>query len=440
MVTPQSGSSINSQSRRIALRLLSTLALLSLLLGLVASPATAANTPPIPNRPEIPHAASHVQMQPVISGHLAALQATATPTPTLTNQQRLQQLELLLNIAWNAQDWEEAIRIIEAMIAIDPNYDNIQERYYYAYVNWGYQLLTAGECTEATHAFRTALEIRPGGEEATMGLDLVARYCGTPVPPTVTGTITVTSTPGATPTLTRTPTRTLEPNITPTQIITEPTQYVVQPGDTLFSLSRRFNTSVQAIMQANGMMTTFLRAGQTIWIPVSGEPPAGPIVHIVQPGETLFSIARKYNTTVWAIMATNGLTSTTIMAYRALFIPSVMQPGPIIHIVMPGETLYTIAQRYNTTVSLIMLANRMTTYSLYVYQQLIIPPEGWTGWPIGWPGSGPTGPAPVQYYTVQPGDTLFSIARRFGTSVSAIMSANGLSSTTIYVGSTLRIP
>ncbi|NLG49600.1 MAG: LysM peptidoglycan-binding domain-containing protein, partial [Chloroflexi bacterium] len=410
MVTQRKSSSIIGRPRHTVLRLLSTVALLGLLLGLAASPATAAHTPPTPSGQQVAHVPGPAQTPPPPPfAPRAALQPTVPPT--LTEQETLEGLYALMEIAWNTMNWEEAIPLIEEIKLIDPNYRDIQERHYFAYVNLGFELLRNSQCTEATQAFRDALDLRPDGEQAINGLDYVARYC---VPPTPTGTITATPTSGPSPTITLAPTHTLEPNITPTQIITEPTQYVVQSGDTLFSLSRRFNTTVQAIMQANGMMTTFLRAGQTIWIPVSGETPPGPIVHIVQPGETLFSIARKYNTTVWAIMATNGLSSTTISAYRALFIPSAMQPGPIIHVVMPGETLYTIAQRYNTTVPLIMLANRMTTYSLYVYQQLVIPPEGWTGWPISWPGSGPTGPAPVQYYTVQRGDTLYSIARRFG--------------------------
>ena len=225
-------------------------------------------------------------------------------------------------------------------------------------------------------------------------------------------------------------------------MLTQTISYTVQPGDTLYSLSRRYGTTIQAIMQANGMMSTFLRAGDVILIPPPTMPLAGPIVHIVQPGETLYSIASKYNTTVWAIMAANGLTSRTIWAFRALYIPTPAQPGPIIHIVMPGETLYSIATRHGTTVSLIMLANHLSTYSLYVYQRLIIPPPGWTGWPPGWPGVGPGSGwlHPGRIYVVQPGDTLYGIARRFGTTVSAIMAANGLTSSWIVAGATLRIP
>ncbi|MHB1296734.1 MAG: LysM peptidoglycan-binding domain-containing protein [Anaerolineae bacterium] len=362
---------------------------------------------------------------------LAPQQPLADPTPTWTTSQVLQDLMTQLDTAWNAQDWVVALSLINQIIAIDPNYSDIQERRYFAHVNYGYQLLTAGRCTDAVATFRQALALQADGEEALMGLDLVSRYCPTPVPGvTVTATVTVTVTPKT-------------PTVTPTPVaLTGPITYTVQPGDTLYSLAKRYGTTVQAIMQANGMMTYFLRSGSLIWIPAGGTPTAGPLVHIVQPGETLYAIAKRYNTTVMAIMSANGLSSTYIWAYRALYIPSVSQQGAIIHIVMPGETLYTIAQRHGATVPLIMLANNLSSYSIYVYQKLVIPPEGWSGWPVGSPGywTGEGSPSSGTLYTVRRGDTLFSIARRYGTTVAALVSANGLTNTDIRAGMTLRIP
>ncbi|MEA3407285.1 MAG: LysM peptidoglycan-binding domain-containing protein [Chloroflexota bacterium] len=353
---------------------------------------------------------------------LRAQQADATPT--LTEEERLQELVEELDAAWDALDWEEVLRLIDEIMAIDPDYEDIEERKYDAHIGYGYQLFTEGDCSGALEQFRAALELEPEGEEALSGLELLERYCATPLPPTATPTAGPTLAPTGTP-----------------QAITSPITYTVQPGDTLYSLAKRYDTTVQAIMQANGMMSYLIYVDEVIWIPPSGAAPPGPIVHIVQPGETLYSIAQQYGTTVWAIRMANNLPGYTIWAYRALFIPTTAQPGAIIHIVQPGETLYSIANRYDTTVPLLMMANGLRTYEIRVYQRLLIPSEDWATWPPAWlPGHPVTPPYGPATYVVKRGDTLYSIARRFGTTVEALMAANGLSSSRILAGMRLRIP
>ena len=369
------------------------------------------------------------------SAQLAAFADTVTVTPTVTpNPNNLSQLVQYLDTAWNAQDWEQVLVLIDAIAALDPNYAGLADKRYLAHVNYGYELLTAGQCTEALAEFREAQALKPDGEEAIMGLDLVARYCATLTP-------VITATPGATPAATATPIpgTTLTPTPYP---LTEPIQYTIVAGDTLYSLAKRYGTTVQAIMAANGMMSYMIFAGEVIWIPASGTAGTGLLVHIVQPGETLFSIAQRYNTTVWAIMAANGLSSSTIWAYRALFIPSATTGTAVVHVVQPGQTLFTISQQYSTTVALIMAANGLTNYTIYVYQQLLIPPANWPGWPPLVPGGAVVTPIPVSggTYVVQPGDTLYSIARRYGVTVAALKAVNGLTSDFILAGVTLRLP
>jgi len=383
------------------------------------------------------------RMAPVAIGQggpMVARPVLQTPVPTLTLAEKLLLLESQLDAAWNAQDWALVLTLISQIIALDPSYDDIQTRLYYAHVNYGYQYLASLKCTEAKEQFTLAAALRPSGQEAQTALALLPTYC--PTGPTV-----------AAPTLTFTPAPTSAISPTPTpHVITGPIRYVVQPGDTLYSLAKRYGTTVQAIMQANGLMAPVLHVGETITIVPAKTPAIGPIVHIVQPGETLRSIAELYNTTVWAIMAANGMKRQTLYAYQAIFVPSPMEQGPIIHMTIPGETLVSIAEIYSTTVPLLMLANGLDSYSLHVYQLLVIPPEGWTGGPLPFPvpwakGPGPSGPPSPhdgphedRFYIVQRNDTLFSISRRYGCSVEALKAANGLSGSTIYVGQRLRIP
>ena len=101
------------------------------------------------------------------------------------------------------------------------------------------------------------------------------------------------------------------------------------------------------------------------------------------------------------------------------------------HIVRPGDTLMSIAARHGVRASALAAANGLTLISwVYVGQRLTIP-----GQPSNHPPTAPGGA-----YTVQRGDTLFSIARRHGTTVAALRAANHLGSNLIYVGQELTIP
>lgn len=105
-------------------------------------------------------------------------------------------------------------------------------------------------------------------------------------------------------------------------------------------------------------------------------------------------------------------------------------PQVTVHIVSFGESLFSIAQVYGVTMEAVATANGITyPYLIYVGQELVIP------------GAGEVTPVTGQVYVVQYGDTLFSIAQAYGTSVEALAEANGLTYPyTIYVGQTLVIP
>lgn len=125
---------------------------------------------------------------------------------------------------------------------------------------------------------------------------------------------------GVTPTAPATPT----PSPTP-RIIT--VTHKVQPGETLASIARKYNTTAEAIMQANQLTSLVIYAGQELRVPVPPEgaptptPRRHPVVHIVQPGEYLELIADHYGVTVRAIKDANKLTSDLIHPGQKLVIP-----------------------------------------------------------------------------------------------------------------------
>jgi len=167
----------------------------------------------------------------------------------------------------------------------------------------------------------------------------------------------------------------------------------------------------------------------------SAPPASGSVVHVVRAGENLFRISLRYGTTVNAIMRANSLTSTTIYVGQRLVIPGSSVPPPgqsFIYVVQRGDTLYAIARRFRTTVAAIARVNGLVNPShIYVGQRLQIPGAG----------PAPQPPSCGVWYIVRPGDTVSALALRYGTTVWAIVSANNLASANrIYVGQRLYIP
>jgi LysM repeat protein len=164
-------------------------------------------------------------------------------------------------------------------------------------------------------------------------------------PPTATPVVIATPLTTQVPTPTEVPAAALaEPTVAPSPppVQVEPTAappppavtggcyYVVRRGDTLFSIARRFGTTIGAIAQANGLSNPrYIRAGQRLIIPgayPACAPPsavAGTTVYMVRRGDTLYSIARRYGTTVAAIAQANGIANPhRIWAGQRLVIPT----------------------------------------------------------------------------------------------------------------------
>jgi LysM repeat protein len=159
--------------------------------------------------------------------------------------------------------------------------------------------------------------------------------------------------------------------------------YVVKAGDTLQIIARRYGTTWQAIAAANGLSNAnFIFSGQRLIIPTGGVyvPPTGgpqpnPGTYVVQAGDTLAIIAAKFGTTWQAIAAANNLSNANyVYTGQVLTIPSAPARPPQTYVVKAGDTLFSIALRYGTTVQVIQTANNLPNpNAIYAGQNLTIP-------------------------------------------------------------------
>ena len=202
--------------------------------------------------------------------------------------------------------------------------------------------------------------------------------------------------------------------------------YTVQSGDTLYGISKQFGVSVDEIKRLNNLTSNTITKGQTLKIPSN----VTTIDYIVKKGDSLYSIAKRYNTTVKEIVRLNNLTSNNLAVGQQLVIAidDNTTPTPTTYkdyVVQKGDSLWTIANKNNTTVDEIKRINNLTSNMLSIGQVLKLPTQDKV--------------EEVEMYTVQKGDSLYSIAKKFGVTVDEIKSLNNLTSNNLSIGQQLMI-
>lgn len=167
------------------------------------------------------------------------------------------------------------------------------------------------------------------------------------------------------------------------------------------------------------------------------------VLHRVDAKETLYSIARKYNASVEELKKENPSAATSLQVGQVLKVPTVEKVTTAttaasgkVHKVQSGETLYSIATKYQVSVDELKNANPGLSTSLKVGQEINIPTKGTTT------TVAPTTTASTKTieHTVQSGQTLYSIARQYNVSVDDIKKANSGMSSELRVGQMIKIP
>lgn len=233
-----------------------------------------------------------------------------------------------------------------------------------------------------------------------------------------------------------------EPSVSTTQVA-QPSNvyYQVASGDTLWGLSKKFNTSVDTIKKANNLTSDVLKLNQRLIIPKA--------FHTVGTGDYLTFLAKQYGVTVDAIKEANKMTSDATRLGQTLIIPVLMGSGtsepaptmtPTTHTqgstynVVSGDSLSVISKRFGVTIESLRSANGLTSDFIRIGQVLTIPLSSTVTPPP------PTLTQTASSYTVVVGDSLWGIAQKFGVTVNALKSTNNLTSDNLQIGQTLRIP
>ncbi|GAB4327033.1 MAG: hypothetical protein OHK0038_00610 [Flammeovirgaceae bacterium] len=260
--------------------------------------------------------------------------------------------------------------------------------------------------------------------------------------------------------------------------------YVVQKGETLFAISRRFGTTPEEILKMNALsLDASIYAGQKLKVrkintnisvenkntdatpktdtaasgstisdakikdvPSSANAGtgAGGLVYTVQKGDSLFSISRMFKISPEKILIDNGLAlDATIYVGQSLKIQTaqastVSLPQIKLYTVKQGDSILSIAQQFGITPQKLLEMNGFNKETLiYVGQEIRVG----GGDNVGTAQESITAVRTANTYKVQSGDSLSSIAQRFNTTPAAILAENNLQlDATIYIGQLLRIP
>ncbi|HHU64412.1 MAG TPA: LysM peptidoglycan-binding domain-containing protein [Clostridiales bacterium] len=243
-------------------------------------------------------------------------------------------------------------------------------------------------------------------------------------------------------------------SITPQQtIIEQGFIYIVQPTESLFSISLRFNVSVESLADINNIPPPYtIFAGQRLIIPTTPpQAPPGSTVHIVEQNDTIFQLSQRYNVTQQAIIRVNRILR-----------PDIIFPGQRLIIPPPGTDIpMPVLQRTSQGFDVLYLQQRLiilgfdpgpqdaiygtdTEEAVKLFQQSRgLQVTGIVDEPVWTEVLSPTQPPPSGFeeYIIQPGDTLTSIAQQFNVSVDAIVQFNSITNPDlIFPGQRLIIP
>ena len=208
------------------------------------------------------------------------------------------------------------------------------------------------------------------------------------------------------------------PYFSPNKEITD--MYKVMKGDTLYGIAKKLDTTVDELKKINNLMDNSLSIGQILKVPVKEIDSGNTDIYTVKKGDTLYGIANKYGITLQELKTINDLTGNALSIGQLLKVPSGLSLVNS-YTVGSGDTLYSIAKKFNTTVPKLKEANNLVNNMLSVGQKIIIPLVEDTT------------------YVVKQGDTLYNIAKKFNLTVDELKRLNNLVDDVLSIGQILIV-
>ena len=251
----------------------------------------------------------------------------------------------------------------------------------------------------------------------------------------------------------------------------------VRKGENLGIIARQYGIKISELQQANDMKNTRIRAGQSLLIPIKvtpkpkanrGKKPQKVRTYIVQSGDDVAAVARKFGISQDSVRAWNSLDVAAVVKAGDTLVVSKPEPTPQVenesvknqpsknrpklakgekYAVREGDTYAAIAKTFDIPVVMLMQANQGFNKRLMVGDSLVIPEyvrKKGEKKQAKSESSKPAAKKPsnekVSVYIVQQGDNLSSISRKFGTSVAKLQELNNMgSNTNLSVGQKLKV-
>ena len=236
--------------------------------------------------------------------------------------------------------------------------------------------------------------------------------------------------------------------------------HFVKAGETLFEIAKVYKVTVNDIFLSNPESQEGIRQGQILKIPLKGKERKDTGIekksddyffHIVKNKETYYGISKKYGVEIDEIKNLNHRTDENLKEGQTLKIPfrkketelnqSEWEGAIVSHIVQPGETLYGIAKHYKVTIGEIKNANPGLTDQLSLGQEIFIPNQGKDELDEEAIAKEKEKKPDIEEHTVIKGETLYLIAKNYTVSIDSIKKYNpGLLTYDVYMGQVIKIP